>query len=196
MAYSSVPTVATGDLWTAANHNTYIRDNFAAGIPDIFTTKGDLGVASGPDVVIRLPVGSDGQILKAASGQSAGVQWVNSDAGFEFLIDGAGAAIPTGIKGDIEVPFACTITQVTLAADQTGSIVVDIWKVAYGSYPPTAGNTITASAIPTITSAAKNQDATLTGWTKTLAAGDILRINVNSCSTITRCIVSLRVTRS
>lgn len=30
MAYSAVPTVATGDLWTAAQHNTYIRDNEAA----------------------------------------------------------------------------------------------------------------------------------------------------------------------
>lgn len=30
MAYSAVPTVATGDLWTAANHNQYIKDNFTA----------------------------------------------------------------------------------------------------------------------------------------------------------------------
>lgn len=30
MAYSAVPTVSTGDLWTASNHNTYIRDNFTA----------------------------------------------------------------------------------------------------------------------------------------------------------------------
>jgi hypothetical protein len=29
MAYSAVPSVSTGDLWTAANHNTYIRDNFS-----------------------------------------------------------------------------------------------------------------------------------------------------------------------
>jgi len=28
MAYSAVPTVTTGELWTAAQHNTYIRDNF------------------------------------------------------------------------------------------------------------------------------------------------------------------------
>ena len=29
MAYSAVPLVATGDLWTAANHNTYLRDNMS-----------------------------------------------------------------------------------------------------------------------------------------------------------------------
>jgi hypothetical protein len=29
MAYSAVPSVSTGDLWTAANQNTYLRDNFS-----------------------------------------------------------------------------------------------------------------------------------------------------------------------
>lgn len=27
MTFTPVPTVATGDIWTASNHNTYIRDN-------------------------------------------------------------------------------------------------------------------------------------------------------------------------
>jgi hypothetical protein len=27
MAYTAVPTVATGDTWTAANHNLYLKDN-------------------------------------------------------------------------------------------------------------------------------------------------------------------------
>ena len=75
MAYSSVPTVATGDLWTAANHNTYVRDNFAAGVPDIFTTKGDLAVASAADVAQRLAVGADGQVLMADSAQAYGIKW-------------------------------------------------------------------------------------------------------------------------
>ena len=51
-----------------------------------------------------------------------------SIATLTFVIDGGGAAIATGIKGDLEIPFACTINQVTLLADQSGSIVVDIWK--------------------------------------------------------------------
>lgn len=75
MAYTAVPTVATGDLWTAANHNTYIRDNFAAGIPDIFTTKGDIAVATASDAAARLGVGSDGQLLTADSSQSTGLKW-------------------------------------------------------------------------------------------------------------------------
>jgi hypothetical protein len=113
-----------------------------------------------------------------------------------FVIDGGGSAIATGIKGDLEIPFACTINQVTLLADQSGSIVVDIWKDTYANYPPTGADSITASAKPTISSAAKSQDATLTGWTTSIAAGDVLRFNVDSATTIQRCTVSLKVTKS
>jgi hypothetical protein len=112
----------------------------------------------------------------------------------EFVIDGGGSAITTGVKGDIEMPCAGTITRVTLLADATGSIVVDIWKDTYANYPPTVTNTITASAKPTISSALKYQDSTLTGWTKTFAAGDILRLNVDSATTVKRVLVSLLVT--
>lgn len=113
-----------------------------------------------------------------------------------FVIDGGGSAITTGIKGDILIPFACTITQASLLADQSGSIVLDLWKDTYANSPPTVADTITASAKPTITSATKSQDSTLTGWTTSVAAGDILRINVDSVTSITRCTLALKVTRS
>lgn len=113
-----------------------------------------------------------------------------------FMIDGGGEVISTGIKGDIEVPIGCTITQVTLVADQTGSIVIDIWKDTYANFPPTVADTITASAKPTISAATKSQDSTLTGWTTSIAAGSVLRFNVDSASTITRVTLSLKVTRA
>jgi hypothetical protein len=67
MAYSAVPTVSTGDYWTAANHNTYIRDNFAAGVPDIFTTAGDLVYATGANAAARLALGAAGSVLRAGA---------------------------------------------------------------------------------------------------------------------------------
>lgn len=111
-----------------------------------------------------------------------------------LTIDGGGSAITTGIKADISVPFACTITGVRLLADQSGSIVVDIWKDTYANYPPTVADTITASAIPTISTATKSEDTTLTGWTTSVSAGDTLRFNVNSVTTITRVNLTLTVT--
>jgi hypothetical protein len=114
----------------------------------------------------------------------------------EFVIDGGGAAITTGIKGDVEIPDAGTITSVRLLADQSGSIVIDIWKDTYANFPPTDADSITASAPPTISSATKSQDTTLTGWTTSVAAGDILRFNVDSATTITRVTLSLQILRS
>ena len=113
-----------------------------------------------------------------------------------FVIDGGGSAITTGQKGHLEIPFACTIQQVTMLAAQSGSIVVDIWKDTYANFPPTDADSITASAPPTISSAQKSQDSTLTGWTTAIAAGDILAFNVDSCTTITRVTLSLKVGKS
>jgi len=113
-----------------------------------------------------------------------------------FIIDGGGEAITTGQKGHLEIPFACTINRVTMLADQSGSIVVDIWKDTYANFPPDNADSITASAPPTITTAQKAQDDTLTGWTTTIVAGDILAFNVDSCTTIERVTISLKVTKS
>lgn len=112
-----------------------------------------------------------------------------------YEIDGGGSVITTGAKGFVgPMPFDCTITEVTMLADQTGSIVVDIWKDAYANYPPTDADSITASAVPTISSAVKSQDSTLTGWTTSVAEGDILRFNVDSVTSIERVTISLKVT--
>jgi hypothetical protein len=113
-----------------------------------------------------------------------------------FLIDGGGSAITTGIKGDVQLDFACTIDSATLLADQSGSIVVDIWKDTYANFPATDADSITASAVPTISTATKSTDASLTGWTTSISAGDILRFNVDSVTSIERVTVALKVTRT
>jgi len=113
-----------------------------------------------------------------------------------FVIDGGGATITTGIKGDIVVDFAATITAVTLLADQSGSIVVDLWVDTYGNFPPTGADSITAAAKPTISSATKSRDATLTGWSTSVAAGDVIRVNVDSVTSHQRVTLALTVSRS
>lgn len=118
------------------------------------------------------------------------------EATINFVIDGGGAAITTGIKGDLTVDFPCTILEWTLLADQSCSIVVDVWKDTYANFPPTIGDVITASAPPTITTATKAQSSTLTGWTTAIAAGDALRFNVNSVTSCQRVTLSLKVRRT
>jgi len=113
-----------------------------------------------------------------------------------FVIDGGGSAITTGVKGDLVIDYACTINSATLLADQSGSIVIDIWKDSYANFPPTVADTITAAAKPTLSGAQKSQDTTLTGWTTSIAAGETLRFNVDSVATVQRVTLSLKVTRT
>lgn len=109
------------------------------------------------------------------------------------VIDGEGSPITTGVAGDVSIDFPCTIAGWTLLADQVGSIQIDIWKNVYASYPPASGNTITGSAKPLISSNQKNTSTTLTGWTTAIAAGDTLRFNVDSVSTIHRVTLALHL---
>lgn len=145
--------------------------------------------AGGTDV--PLTDGGTGASSAAAARTSLGL---SVDA-IEFVIDGGGSAITTGVKGDLQIPFGCTITSATLLADQSGSIVVNVWKDTYANYPPTVADKITASAPPTISSATKSTDSTLTGWTTTITAGDTLRFNVDSIATITRVTLILGITK-
>lgn len=117
--------------------------------------------------------------------------------GVNFVIDGGGSTITTGVKGDVRIPFAATIESATLLADQSGAIVVDVWKDTYANFPPVVGDKITASAPPTITaSGVKSEDTTLTGWTTAIAAGDTLRFNVNSVTSIQRVTLILKIRRT
>ena len=64
MAYTIVPTITSGDLATATWGNTYIKNNFAAGVPDIFTTDGDMAVATGANAAERVAVMNGSNLLR------------------------------------------------------------------------------------------------------------------------------------
>lgn len=119
----------------------------------------------------------------------------NTIISIPFIIDGGGVAIVPGVKGDFEIPFNYTITAWRLFADQSGSIVIDLWADSYANYPPTVADSISTSK-PTIASAIKAEDNTISDWNETGAAGRIIRVNVDSCTTITRVTLSLTVVRS
>jgi hypothetical protein len=120
----------------------------------------------------------------------------------EFVIegnataDGGYGAISAGLKGFLESPFAGTITAATLMADQVGSIVVDIWKDTFANYPPTVADSITAGSKPTLAAQAASRDVSVNGWVTSIAAGDILAVNVDSAATVRRVTLSLTVKKS
>ena len=137
-------------------------------------------VASVPSGSYVTGVGADGAWTYAApatsnfstlSGSASMAQLpTNANlASIEFILSGSGAPIPTGMQGWIQIPFPCTITSVSLFADQSGSIIADIWKCTQAQYQPLihpyAGDSICASHLPTINNTYKSTDSTLSWWT-------------------------------
>ena len=121
---------------------------------------------------------------------------INSDADvmkaqLHFDIDGGGSVITTGAKSWVRVPFNMTITGWEITADQSGSIVVDVWKSTYDNFPPTVSDTIAGSEKPTLSNQQKNQDTSLTTWTTTINAGDYIRINVDSVNTVKKVAIDI-----
>ena len=133
---------------------------------------------------------TDGQVAKADG--AGAVAFEDDKVSINFIIDGGGSAITTGIKGFIEIPFAMTIEGWTILGDQSGSIVVDVWKDTYALFPPTVADTIAGTEKPTLATAQKNQDLSLTTWTTSVAAGDIIAFNVDSITTVQRVTVAIR----
>lgn len=107
--------------------------------------------------------------------------------------NGGGSALSSGLSAFIEIPWDCTIDSWSLLADASGSASVDVRTGSFGSYPTVSS--IVASAPPSLSSAQSGQSSTLTGWTTTLTAGDVLVFYLTSVSTIEQLAVQLQVTR-
>ena len=152
-------------------------------------------VGQGTSAIAQMAAGTSGQIVKSG-GASADPSWSDNVAAITWVIDGAGSTITTGNKRGLRVPFACTITAWSIGLDQSGSIVIDIWKDTAANYPPTVGDTITASAKPTVSTATHNESSTLTSWTTSIAAGDWLFFNVDSVTSAQLATIVLTVTKS
>jgi hypothetical protein len=108
--------------------------------------------------------------------------------------------IPTGIYTDWQAGFAGTLTAwrilpTKFTSGTTGSVVFDIWATTYAGGPPVVGNSISTSK-PTLTTANKAEDTTITDWTEAFSAGTWFRLNVDSAATVTLATLILEYTRT
>jgi len=167
------------------------------GVPGEIGLTGPGGSSGG---LLIGPPGLDGLDGEEGFTGLPGIQGVKGNTGnlsiykVGVTVDGSGSVISTGQKGYTTIPVTGTITKIRLLADQSGSVVIDVWKDAFANYPPTVADTITASAKPTLSSADNVEDTTLTGWTTSVTAGDVLGFNVDSVTTITRVTLELEIT--
>src|SRR6267142_309317 len=110
-----------------------------------------------------------------------------------YTIDGGGSVPATGAKGQLSIPFSCTLTGWVITADVSGSCVVDVLRSSYTGFPATVS--IAGTDKPTLSAAQKNEDLTLSGWgSAAIVAGDEIQFNLNSVSTCTRINLALNIT--
>ena len=116
-----------------------------------------------------------------------------------FVIDGGGSAITTGVKGYLVVDFACTVTAWTLLGDDAGNtMTIDVWNDTYANFPPTVADTMITTGTKPALAGIKGQDTTVDWADITIAAGSILAINVDAVggTAPTRVTLALTVTRT
>jgi hypothetical protein len=84
-----------------------------------YEAKGDIIVGTGHETNIRLPVGVDGQVIQADSGQTLGVKWANppETPGSKFLV---GAGAPTSGLGNLGDLYVDRITRKVYRKDVLG----------------------------------------------------------------------------
>lgn len=104
--------------------------------------------------------------------------------GVAFGSTAAGASVLIADTAYLQVASACTISSWTITVN-AGTATFDVWKVANGTAIPTSANTITASALPAIASGTVATSSTLTGWSTSVAAGDIFGFNLKTVATAT-----------
>lgn len=116
--------------------------------------------------------------------------------GFAVPLGDGVNVISVGSYLDVRMPYNLVISRVSLMSDVSGSMVVDLRVDTWGNYPPTSADSICASAKPTLSSASKAEDTTLTGWTTSVAEGTVVRIYVESCSSIHQATLEIKGTKS
>jgi len=134
--------------------------------------------------------GSPGSGFQRIYAKTDGKFYVKTSGGVEteltqiktptFIVDGGGSVIATGEKTTtlLQLPYAGTIIGWYLTSKETATVTIDIW--AHDSSDPANGNTIVASAKPSLTAAKFNNSTTLTGWTTASAAGKKYKIEVEA----------------
>lgn len=109
-----------------------------------------------------------------------------------FVLDNGSFDITPGTKGSLGLDVSGRIESWTLVSEDTGSIVIDIKKDQFSTYP-TNSTSIVGSEYPRLSNQSKNRDESLSTWTTDVVAGDILDFVVISCSGITNCTLFLRL---
>lgn len=103
-----------------------------------------------------------------------------SDVALNWNLDEGG--VPTvGLKAILYVPFDADISDWKLLSDTAGDISIDVQGSDYSAYP-TFTSLVGAGTKPSLSTAQKATMSSLTSWTTSVTAGDLIAIYVESAA--------------
>lgn len=185
--------IGTGGTQVAAGNHTHasataaISDfNEAAqdAIGNILVDSGSVDFAYNdavPSVTAAVKYGGTGAAETAARSDHTHSYGATATGAFKFCVgDPTGSPITTGTKGFIYAPFGCTITGWALIADASTTTTLDVWLQAYASGVPSDAERIAGSEKPALSAAQAGRDLSLSSWTVTVAAGDLIGVEVEA----------------
>lgn len=178
------PTPVDGEIYTTSSGSRYkyylAQDKW---MKDGMVPIGNTGYTGAQGYTgLQGPTGYQG-----ATGLTYGVTGT-----INVIIDGGGSTVATGMKGDVTLPFAMYIDRWRLLAKETGSILVGLWRNSYANYPPTSADAMHIGETgPNIVAGIKNTATTANWMGATGASQDIVRVDVESSSSITMASLSL-----
>ena len=104
----------------------------------------------------------------------------------------------TAIDASVTDPVVCSsriannvkITAWYLDCDQSGSIVLDVWKNTWNDTPLTNGDSIAGTEKPTLAGDVSASDTSLSSMTADWDAGEQVCVEIESAATVTKCRVA------
>lgn len=152
--------------------------------------------------------GTTNQVLEKIDGTDYNVDWADASGitpnqaigGIWAEFDNYGAPLVADQQVLVQCNVDCTILAWTIATDAVGSIVIEVRRCTYAQYDngvthPVTADKINATNPPTVSSADKATDSTLTGWTTSLHATEFVQFVITSVSGLTYANILLGTTK-
>jgi hypothetical protein len=125
--------------------------------------------------------GATGEVADAGHQHAVNAKFQHAAMIFEF-----GPAAAVNDYHLIQIPFDFNPTDWSIMGDVSGSCSVDLWMDTFANGQPTNADSITASATPGVTTALSNSSSSLTGWDTSWVKGDMLKVVIESLTTMTQ----------
>lgn len=195
------PSVSVGLTIKNGTANTFMRSDAAPALDQAIAPTWTGVHRFNAEVDIHGPLklnGAEGTTSKFArsNGPGAAPSWeeVPSPARGATFVSPSGPIVTPVNDVYIRITKSGTINKVTLLTEGgPGACIVDVWKDTYANFPPTVADSICGAAKPTISGGIKYEDATLTGWTTTVTAGDVIVFHLQSVSTFSLIFIQLDI---